>query len=41
MALAREGVVPVVTAAFMAYGAWLFSSVLGVILGACAFFLAW
>ncbi len=41
MALAREGVVPVVTAAFMAYGAWLFSSVLGVILGACAIFLVW
>jgi phosphatidylserine decarboxylase len=41
VALAREGVVPVVTAAFMVYGAWLFSSVLGVILGACAFFLAW
>jgi len=41
VALAREGVVPVVTAVFMAYGAWLFSSVLGVILGACAIFLAW
>ena len=41
MGLAREGVVPVVTALFMTMGAWLISPVLGVILGLCTAFLAW
>jgi phosphatidylserine decarboxylase len=41
VALAREGVVPVATAAFMTCGAWFASSLLGVILGTCTIFLAW
>jgi len=41
MGLAREGIVPIVTALFMTIGAWLISPVLGVILGLCTVFLAW